>query len=354
MKQLFALAVIAVCFMSCTDKPLKGTYAYDKSFLKDHTNRTLELSGPDGAARLLLTADYQARVMTSTATGDTGLSFGWLNYDLIAAAEKKKQFNPVGGEERFWLGPEGSQYAFYFRGGDSFDIAHWQVPPILDIAPFRGKTYGDSLAIFEQRATLTNYSGTVFDIGIERQIQLLDKKRLEERLQTTLPEGIHTVAYETINTLFNEGSNDWTKEKGLPSVWLLGMFTPSPQTKVIIPFHPSDSAKKYISTDYFGAIPADRLQIKDSSLVFTCDGRYRSKIGISPAIAKPIAAAFDASHNVLTVVMPQVEKDAGYVNSKWGIQQQPYKGDVINSYNDGPLAGGGQLGPFFEIESSSP
>ena len=42
-----------------------------------------------------------------------------------------------------------------------------------------------------------------------------------------------------------------------------------------------------------------------------------------------------------------------YVNSKWEIQKEPYKGDVINSYNDGPLADGSQLGPFYEIESSS-
>ena len=36
------------------------------------------------------------------------------------------------------------------------------------------------------------------------------------------------------------------------------------------------------------------------------------------------------------------------------MQKQPYKGDVINAYNDGPLKDGSQLGPFYEIESSSP
>ena len=92
----------------------------------------------------------------------------------------------------------------------------------------------------------------------------------------------------------------------------------------------------------------------DSILYFTCDGKYRSKIGLSPAIAKPIAASFDFAKNVLTVVIPEVHAEASYVNSKWEIQDQPYKGDVINSYNDGPLADGSQLGPFYEIESSSP
>ena len=44
-----------------------------------------------------------------------------------------------------------------------------------------------------------------------------------------------------------------------------------------------------------------------------------------------------------------------YVNSKWEMQQQPYAGDVINSYNDGPPQPGARpLGPFYELETSSP
>ena len=152
----------------------------------------------------------------------------------------------------------------------------------------------------------------------------------------------------------NQGNADWTKDKGLISIWLLGMFTPSPKTVVIIPFHGIPSARTLITDNYFGEIPKERLQVKDSILFFTCDGKYRSKIGLSPLIAKPIAGSFDFEKNVLTILIPQVNKDASYVNSKWEMQKEPYKGDVINSYNDGPLADGTQMGPFYEIESSSP
>jgi hypothetical protein len=38
----------------------------------------------------------------------------------------------------------------------------------------------------------------------------------------------------------------------------------------------------------------------------------------------------------------------------WELQKEPFKGDVLNSYNDGPLADGSQMGPFYELESSSP
>src|SRR5258705_11475063 len=144
-----------------------------------------------------------------------------------------------------------------------------------------------------------------------------------------------------------------SKEKALLSVWLVGMFTPGPETKVIIPFRPIPNAKNYITSDYFGKIPPERLQVTDSILYFTCDGKFRSKIGLSPLIAKPIAGAFDFKKNILTIVIPQIDEKGAYVNSKWELQKEPYKGDVINSYNDGPLADGTQMGPFLEIESSS-
>ncbi len=334
--------------------PAKGTYAYDAAFLKKHTTNVLELMSDDSSSRILLSAGYQGRVMTSTATGDSGVSFGWLNYDLISARQKRKQFNPVGGEERFWLGPEGGQYSIYFKQNDSFNFKNWQVPPLIDTVSFDVYKSSSTQATFTKAATLKNYSGTTFNINIIRKISLLSKADIEKKLATTLPADIKSVGYETGNTLENAGPKTWTKDKGVLSIWLLGMFTPTPQTTVIIPFTPEPEAKRFITDNYFGAIPKNRLLVKDSVLFFTCDGNFRSKIGLSPVIAKPIAAAFDFQNNVLTLVIPQINKKASYVNSKWEIQKEPYKGDVINSYNDGKLEDGTQMGPFYEIESSSP
>jgi hypothetical protein len=45
----------------------------------------------------------------------------------------------------------------------------------------------------------------------------------------------------------------------------------------------------------------------------------------------------------------------GYVNSAWAQQGEPYGGDVVNAYNDGPTEPGKpSLGGFYEIETSSP
>jgi len=356
---MILLSFIAGCNSNSTDKktetgdqPTKGSYGYDIAFLKKYSSGLVELQNEN--MKVLLSADYQGRVMTSTAAGDSGNSFGWINYGLISSGEKKKQFNPVGGEERFWLGPEGGQYSIYFKKGDSFNIAHWQVPPIVDTVPYNVLQFTKSSATFSKSAVITNYSGTTFHLDIKRTVELLDKNSVEKNLQITILSSVQFVAYESNNQIKNTGNEQWKKDDGLLSIWLLGMMNPTPQTKVMIPFVPKQNAKSYITDNYFGEIPKERLLVKDSVLFFRCDGKSRGKLGISPAIAKPIVGSYDFEKNVLTILIPEVHNGDRYVNSKWEIQKEPYSGDVINSYNDGPLADGSQLGPFYEIESSSP
>lgn len=345
--------------MSCNETPAvqpaeyaKGSYGYDATFLKKHLQHTIELRN-DAGARVLITADYQGRVMTSSANSDSGNSFGWLNYDLIASGGFKQQFNPVGGEERFWIGPEGGQFSFYFKKGDSFDIKNWQVPSFIDTVAYRVARSDSNSILFTHEAAFDNFSGTPFKIEVNRTISLLDEAALGKRLQSGIPENVSWVAYETENVIKNEGTAEWKKETGLLSVWLLGMFTPSEETVAIVPFKNRPDAEKHITDNYFGQIPSDRLIMKDSVLLLKCDGKHRSKLGLSPVIAKPLAASFDFKKNVLTFILFDVDTAGAYVNSKWEIQKEPYKGDVVNSYNDGPLQDGSQLGPFYELESSS-
>jgi hypothetical protein len=111
-----------------------------------------------------------------------------------------------------------------------------------------------------------------------------------------------------------------------------------------------------VNDAYFGKVPADRLVDRDGLLFFSGDGRHRSKIGLSPQRAKNVAGSYDAVNQILTIVQYNKPKDAqDYANSMWQIQEQPYRGDVINSYNDGPSTPGAKpLGPFYELETSSP
>ena len=71
---------------------------------------------------------------------------------------------------------------------------------------------------------------------------------------------------------------------------------------------------------------------------------------------KASLAATTPPAKVLNVVTYNVqEAPNGFVNSAWKLQDEPFAGDVINSYNDGsPEEGKPPLGPFYELETSSP
>ena len=266
--------------------------------------------------------------------------------------------NVFGGEDRFWLGPEGGQYALYFKRGDPFDLDHWQVPESLDWGSWEIASQSADAVRFHKRMTLVNYSGTQLEIDVDRAVRLLSGADLVRLLGESPGNGVRTVAFESSNTVTNVGRAQWQRETGLVSVWILGMFNPSSQTTIVLPFVPGPESTlgPIVNDAYFGKVPADRLIVKPSAVFFRGDGQYRSKIGLSPSRALTTAASYDALGHVLTVV--QYTRPAGaerYVNSMWEIQREPYKGDVINSYNDGPPeAGKPPLGPFFELETSSP
>lgn len=334
---------------------IQGTFGYDLNFLNQHYDDLVLLQ--DAEAQAIISPALQGRVMTSSADGASGKSFGWLNYDLIASGTVEEHFNPTGGEERFWLGPEGGQFSIYFKAGTSFEFENWYVPKEIDTEPFNLVSHNDREAVFQKAMELTNYSGTNFKLTVDRTVRLLNLAKAEELLASSIPPGMRWVGFETENKISNDGENTWDEESGMLSIWILSMFNPSPQTTVIVPFKPGDESVlgKIVTDDYFGKVPANRLKIMENVLFFQADGNKRSKIGLSPKRALPIMGSYDAQDSVLTIAQYSLpENNDRYVNSLWEIQQAPFAGDAVNSYNDGPLEDGSQLGPFYEIESSSP
>jgi hypothetical protein len=352
--------VLGIFFIGCQakkeveikgiEKPEPGTFAADLDFIKKYKN-VIVLKHHQ--AQAIVVKDFQGRVLTSTSGGMNGTSYGWINYDLISSGIKRDHINPFGGEDRFWIGPEGGQFAVFFKKGDPFDFNHWQTPSMIDVDSFEVVS-SDSLQVtFKKRGSLTNYQGFTFVIGIERQVRLLLEPEIESAFGISV-KGLRFVAFESRNTIANWKKETWTKKNGLISIWILGMFRPSDKTTVVIPFKMPANPSQKITDDYFGAIPPDRILKADSVLFFKGDGKYRGKIGIPPSIAKSIAGSYDAEKHILTLIRYDLKKNADYINSKWESQKAPYQGDAVNSYNDGPVNGSTQLGPFYELESSSP
>lgn len=334
----------------------KGSFGYDLAFLKKY-HKDLVLLGEDSTgAQIIVLPAYQGRVMTSSAEGNKGASFGWVNHELIASGKPAEHINVFGGEERFWLGPEGGQYSIFFKKGVEFKFDNWFVPKELDTEAFTLVSSTKTEAKFEKLMHLENYSGNQFDVMVSRTIRLLNKTVIDSVLGIAVPKEVQAVAFESDNIIGNKGNQPWTEKTGLLSIWILSMLNATDKTTVAVPYKQGDSAKlgKIVTDDYFGKVPAERLKVGNGMILFKADANQRSKIGVAPARALPIVASYDAQNGVLSVAQFTLQPGNNkYVNSLWKMQDQPFAGDAVNSYNDGPMDGK-QLGKFYELESSSP
>jgi hypothetical protein len=364
-------AAVVIIFASCNNpvnnspannqdttkkEAMKTTFGDDLHFLQQFHKDLVILGADSTGARVIISPAYQGRVMTSTAGGNDGLSFGWINRELIASGKPSEHINAFGGEERFWLGPEGGQFSVYFKKGTEFKFDNWFVPKEIDSEPFTLVSSTPTEARFEKQMYLQNYSGTTFYLKVDRVIALLDRSQIISALGVPVPDGVKAVGFGSFNTIVNTGPAKWDKNTGMLSIWILSMMNASDQTTVAVPYKRGDSAKlgKIVTDDYFGKVPADRLKDQDSVLLFKADASYRSKIGISPKRALPLAGSYDAINNVLTIAQFSLHEGVtDYVNSLWKIQGDPFSGDAVNAYNDGPIDGK-QMGKFYELESSSP
>lgn len=349
-----ACSIIMTGLAGCDKEYEMGTYGYDLEYLKGKNIQTVELKSADGQSKVLIAPGLQGRVMTSTTGGDEGASYGWINYKFIDEGKVSEQFNPYGGEERFWIGPEGGPFSWYFKKGQEQVYENWRVPKFIDTDPYDIESVSDNEVVFVKEFEATNASEHNFKIGVKRTVSLVGSDEVRKLLGMDVPEGVKSLAYKTINTITNKGDSAWTKETGMPSVWLLGSFNPTPTTTVFIPFNKDFEGRK-VNDEYFGKVPADRLVLDDGIAYFKIDGKYRSKIGLPSGSAKDVCGSYDYAKGVLNILKYTVPSDpADYVNGKWGPQDDPFSGDVINSYNDGPTETGFVQGPFYEIETSSP
>ncbi len=341
-------------------------YGDDLAFLRAHVE-VVELVSADGRARVAVVPAWQGRVATSTPAGPQGPSCGWIHRDQIARGIRppeerrgrlEEHIHVFGGEERFWLGPEGGQFSVYFAPGVPFDFDHWQVPAPIDTDPFRVVRQTATEVEFVHEFRLTNWSGHVRAARVQRTVRLVEPDAVVEQFPRDARAKLEAVAYETDNRLTNVGDQRWTPETGLLSIWILGMYPPSPATVVVIPIRPGDESElgPRVRDTYFGAVPPTHLRVTDRHVLFRGDGTRRGKIGISPRRSLGCAASWAPEQGILTLVTcTRPRGPARYVNSMWEMQADPYDGDELNAYNDGPPAPGlPPLGPFYELETSSP
>ncbi len=353
---VFLLAWGSAASIRAGDVAAAPTFDADVAFLEAHA--PVRILTASSGARVAVSAVYQGRVMTS-AVEAAGASLGWINRAFISAGKTGTAFDNYGGEDRFWLGPEGGQYGLYFPPGKPFAFSEWQTPHALQEGAWDVKDAAGDHVTFTRALAVTNHSGVRFTLDVERLVRLLPDAEVASRLGVDISAakgGAKWVAFETLNRITNRGPEAWTKDRGLLSIWVLAMYAPSPDAHVLIPFD-RQAAGTIVHDAYFGKVPPDRLAVreKEGYLVFKCDGVQRGKIGLPPSRGRGVLGSYSVSARLLTLVHYDKPTAIDYVNSMWEVQKAPYAGDVVNSYNDGsPGPGLPPLGGFYELETSSP
>jgi hypothetical protein len=330
----------------------KGSFGYDRNFLAKYDTGIVVLTSNGGGA-IIVSPKYQAKVFTSTADGWSGKSFGWVNYKTFAEKQPDGHMNAYGGEDRLWLGPEGGKFSLFFKPRDTMVFNNWHTPSAVDNESWKLDSASGKKVSLSKSTQLLNYAGTQLRIKLNRSIQILENADIAKMLGINLDTTVKAVAFSTINSITNAGNTAWDRTTGAPCLWNLDMFSPSLATVIVLPYQ-QNTTGKVATTDYFGQIPPDRVKFNNGTLYFKADGKSRGKLGVPPNRVKKYAGSYDAANNVLTLITYDFDTNATYLNQEWRTDRNPFIGDAVNAYNDGPLANGTQMGPFYEIESVSP
>ncbi len=331
-----------------------GTFGEAEGFLRKHARAAI-LTDSSGHARVAVVPEFAGRVMFATCGGEAGPAQGWMDRDVVGGKRDPKFVN-FGGAERLWISPEGGQYCAFFKPGAPFDFENWHVPASFNSEAFSIRESESNRISMAKDIEITNYLGNRLRLKLGRTVSVLEPDSLPGLISCALPAGTDFAGYRTDNSLTNKGDEPLNRDNGLVSIWILCMFVPSSKTVVIAPVNP-DAEGPVVIDDYFGKVPPQRLRYVEAQkcVVFKADGLERGKIGLPAGRAKDVIASLDYENGILTIMKFSRPADGKYLKNAWRIHKDPYGGDVINSYNDGPPAPGlPPLGGFYELENLSP
>lgn len=346
LKTLFLLSSVVLLLVACQNQVESNTnITYEKGTFGYELEKLQAIEGlevlEDGDAMIAISGPFQARILTSSAKGKAGKSYGWVNLGMIEKGEHDSTMAYLGGESRMWFAPEWGPNALFFPKGIEQSNATMRAPFDLNNKKFKEVSRTDNSLSVEGKMQIKNNNDYTFNLAIQRTVELLPRAAIEANLGITLPNEMASVGFSATTIVENIGEEQFKQENGLIAIWELGCMLTSPDTRVIIPLSQvTDSV-----TEYFTPI-ADRVKIENEVVYYKTDALGINKIGIPPQYAKNVMGSYSPSNQLLHIATFSFEQDSFYVNSVPN-NESPYQGDVINIFNGNPEI------PFYEFESSS-
>lgn len=331
---------------SCEKKQRVETFSDDLEFLRKNTDAIVL---QDGNRQVIVSPKLQGRILVSTSKGLEGSSYGWYKKALIKSDSLYKNISKVCGASRIWFGPDFGENDVFAEMDSITKKVVKKAPKDLNEVPFQILEQSLTSLLMGGQLHLKNIKNFNFYIDVKRKISLLDSKEVERNLNVPLNDNVDFVAFRAETSMENIGKEDWNKEEGVISLWELGCMQPTPKTTVVIPLR--GNAKE--ATIYFTPLDSTRIKIENNTLYYRADANYLNKIGTLPEYTKPYFGSYSPELELLTIVRFSFSNEQDYVNAH-PEGKLPYRGDVINIFNDGEWPDGGPFGPFYELESSSP
>ena len=342
-----------------TSEPDLLAFGQDLSFFSKHQAEIVILG--EGDSLVAVSPKYQGRVMTSTFGGVEGPSLGWINHELLADNKIGLQTYQIGGEDRFWVGPQGGDYSIFFPMGSIYSADNWRAPAGISVDNWRMTARSKTQARFEKDTDFENAKGKRFKVKAERELTVLNRTQISEILGIEIPEAVKVVGFQSFNKLTNMGETPWGADSGMLNISVQSCFNANKKVRVFIPYKPGDPEKlgDIVRDNYFEASGAGdgSLLVDPAYISFRADGRKMAGIGVSGKRSEGIALSYDDTNRVLTIILyikPSGERS--YLQNSWrrsGVQR--FDGDAISVYNNGPLARTSVIAdPFYEISTHSP
>jgi hypothetical protein len=332
---LFTLFAVAFAFLGGCAPQLETQRSFqdDVNFLSRNVY-TIVLTDLHGQAQIAVVPQFQGTVMTSTAEGAHGQSYGYFDHDLIKSRAFNPHFNLYGGEDRLSVGPSGGQYSVNFPAGADFTPENLQVPAPLDREAFDVVERAADHLTLQKKFSVTNYSNKTFQLRLTRTIRVLTREDSWRQLGATGSEDLNIVAFESKNQIVNASHIPWRKEEGLLNLSVTGMFARTSDVALVLPTRtPAQSAEPGVV-----ALPA----------ALVTSAANPAKTTLSPKNTKGLVGSFDPATSTLTIVqfMP-IQPNGLYMAGDWKIQPHPYAGDAAT-------VSGGPANAFFMLSTSSP
>lgn len=325
--------------------------------IQDSKTQAVVLNAKRSRASLLLAPGLVGRVMCSTFDRNGGVANAWINEAAIQRGKVDPVFNNFGGEERFWLAPEGGPFGLEFGKKES-KFENYCVQPGMSTVSYDVLEHDEESAVMETDISLENHLGTRFDLHVQRRIRLI-----ESCPYTQASEGnLEVAAFQSENTVLNVGTKAWTRDGGTIAMWCLAQLLEHPHLSIIVPFrgglNPASSPPTV--DEYFkdfcmgGKFPWNRRANFDNFVLLRADGAVRGKVGVKRERAAGKLGSYDLDGDHLIIVdhdfYPELEYPTGY----WRDYRNAFDGDTLSVYIDGPEQAGGNLGLCYELETLSP